>query len=260
MGILVANFDESGKQKDHKVVALAAVCAEDSALETFNVEWRKLLRYFEIEVLHLKEFMQVSKCLSPRIPKAKGLEDRSALLKPFADCINDFLEFGILQAWDVEGFHSIPKNVRYHLGNAENPYLLAFAYGLMRISEHSKEDQKISIICDHDQEIALDCLKHFNGIRQADKRYRSKLISMSFADDLFFPSLQAADMAAYFVRLEAMRLFHGGNFRLKAVLDDLRRERGPGKMKWEVLFATKEGLADSIANMPERLKNAAKSK
>jgi len=193
MGIFVANFDESGKQKDHKVVALAAVCAEDGALQTFNAEWEKLLRYFEIDSLHLKKFMQASKCLSPRIPKAQSLEDRAELLKPFADCINDFLEFGILQAWDVAGFHSIPKTFRYQMGSVEDPYLLAFAYGLMRVAAHSKEDQKISIICDHDQEIALDCLKHFNGIRHADREYRSKLISMTFADDQFFPSLQAAE-------------------------------------------------------------------
>lgn len=256
MGVLVANFDESGKQRDHKVVALAAICAEDDTLQTFNAEWRKLLRYFEIDALHLKKFMQVSACLSPKIPKAKGLEDRAKLLKPFADCINDFLEFGILQAWDVAGFHSIPKSFRYQMGSVDDPYLLAFAYGLMRITEHSKEEQKVSIICDHDQEIALDCLKHFNGMRHADKKYSSKLISMTFADDRFFPSLQAADMAAYFVRLEAMRLFHAGNFRLKWILDDLCVERGPGKMKWEILFATKEKLAESVWTLPERLKNA----
>jgi hypothetical protein len=70
----------------------------------------------------------------------------------------------------------------------------------------------------------------------------------------------AADMAAYFVRLEAMRLFYGANFRLKSLLHDLYRERGPGKMKWEVLFATKERLEKSVWTMPERLKNAKRSK
>ncbi len=253
MGMFVANFDESGKHKDHKVVALAAVCAEESALQTFNAEWRKLLRYFGIESLHLKTFMQVSRCISPRIPKARDLEERAELLKPFADCMNDFMEYGLLQSWDVAGFRSIPKEIRYHLGGTENPYLTAFAHGVMRVVEHSSKDQQVNIICDHDQEIALDCLKHFNGLRQADMSLRMKLVSMTFADDQFFPSLQAADMAAYFVRLEAMRIFHGGKFRLKPFLEYLRRERGAGKMRWETMNATKEGLAEGVAAIPQRV-------
>jgi hypothetical protein len=69
--------------------------------------------------------------------------------------------------------------------------------GFLALNDNVHADDKISIVCDHDLETAWDCFRHYNGIRRAHDLIRKQTISLSFADDEYFPALQAADMIAY---------------------------------------------------------------
>ncbi len=51
----------------------------------------------------------------------------------FADCINDHLEFGFIQAWDVKGFKAISQAARQKLGSADDPHYRAFVRGVVEI-------------------------------------------------------------------------------------------------------------------------------
>lgn len=248
MAILHGFFDESGKQSDHPVVAFAGVCATQPQLERFNEEWNKLLRYYGMPSFHMNVLSRLSRKVGSILP-AKSAAKRIEDLKPFADCINEHLEFGLISALDVEGFKSIPKGIRAQYGSVENPYYLGFARSVMEVVEHSAESDHVGIICDHDEETALTCLRHFNGIRRADTPLRMKLISLTFANDEHFPALQAADMVASLGRLEAKRQFYGDRYDFAPLLHYLILERGPGKMKWSSFFATKKICAE-IGNPP----------
>jgi len=114
---------------------------------------------------------------------------------------------------------------------------LAFARGVMELTDYIQADDQLSIICDEDIETAWKCFQNYLGLREADPEIRKKTISLSFADDEHFPALQAADLTAYLSRREAWRMFYNKPYCFEPLFDYLTKERGPGRMLWRALFA-----------------------
>jgi hypothetical protein len=92
MAVVHGYFDESGKYSDHPVVALAGLCGSDSKIQSFDEEWRALLRHAGLTSLHMVKVLK-HKQFSANIA-AKTAPGRTEALKPFADCINKHLELG----------------------------------------------------------------------------------------------------------------------------------------------------------------------
>src|ERR1700722_9610538 len=151
MALIAAYFDESGKQHDHPVVTFCGVCAAISKVRHFENDWEGLLRYYGLEELHMSEIAKHAESLSTRLPQ-QSLSERLEALKPFADCINDHLEVGLIQAWDVEGFNNLSKKAKAGLGDPKDPYYTEFAPGLIELADYVQTDDRISLICDDDAE------------------------------------------------------------------------------------------------------------
>jgi hypothetical protein len=256
MAIYNAYFDESGKHHDHPVVTLSCVCVAQSKLEQFNSEWERLLDQYGWNALHMVDAMRNRK-LSPKV-SAVTTEERIEAMKPFVDCINTKLDFGIVQALDVKGFNGLSKTLRAGLGNPNDPYFVAFMRALIELTERVQAADRISLLCDYDIETAWDCYRHWKGIRQAHNLISKKTISLTFADDEYFPALQAADMVAYLARLEAKRQFYGTPHSYRKLLDYLIDKRSPNStIKWGVMFAGEQLLrsmstrADKIAALDQ---------
>jgi hypothetical protein len=253
MAIFHAFFDESGKKTDHPVVTFCGVCVSQSKLEQFDKAWIGLLQYYDLSYLHLAEALRPFVKLSDKVPK-QSVSERIETLKPFADCINNHLELGLLQAWDVKGFNSLSKNARAKLGSPTDPYYVAFARGIVELMDYVHGDDRISLTCDHDEETAWDCYRHYRGIRNARGEIREKTIALRFADDKHFPALQAADMVAVLTRFEARHQFYKKEYKFTELFDYLVRERGPNLMQWRKMFAdeaTVTSLSKSLEN-PKR--------
>ena len=183
-----------------------------------------------------------SKKFSANIP-ALNNEERAEAMKPFADCINTNLEYGLIQALDVKGFNVLSKHIRAGLGSPNDPYFVAFARGLVALVDYVHSDDKISIICDSDLETAFSCFQHLKGVQRVHPRVRDQVISLSFANDDYFPALQAADMIAYIARLEARRQFYGIPHNYRHLLEYLVDKRPEGSVtQWGVMFANEELL------------------
>ena len=239
MGIIAAYFDESGKQHDHPVVTFCGVCAPLSKIRHFEQNWEGLLRYYKLEELHMSEVANPSKAVGVKLP-SQSLPERMEALKPFADCINDHLEVGLLQAWDVAGFNSLPQKAKRALGDPSDPYYTAFARGLIELAGYVQADDRISLICDDDVETAWDCYRHYRGIKNAHDDIRNKTVSLAFADSKVFPALQAADMSAWLTRREARRQFYGDDFPMQDLFEYLTAPHKPIKMKWLEMFGSKD--------------------
>jgi hypothetical protein len=237
VAVINCYFDESGKMNDAPAISFSGVCVKQSALAKFDDEWKELLRHFGLPSLHMKEISDLNIEVCPSIPANRTFKDTINILKQFADCMNDHLEIGIIQAWDVPGFKALDPTVVKGMGSPTNPYYLAFARGVMELSDYAGADDQISIICDEDAETAWKCFQHYLGLREADPDIRKKTISLSFADDEHFPALQAADLTAYLSRREAWRLFYKRPYCFEPLFDYLTKERGAGKMIWRALFA-----------------------
>src|SRR5712671_6978848 len=134
MAIIHAFFDESGKHHQHKVVALAGLVASPLKLQVFDDAWRTLLRQYGLSALHMVKAMKDAK-FSPNV-SAVTPEERNEALKPFADCINTKLEYGLIQSLDVEGFAQLNKSQKAQLGSPTDPYYVSFARAMVEIVDY----------------------------------------------------------------------------------------------------------------------------
>jgi hypothetical protein len=49
------------------------------------------------------------------MPSDQSFDERIDALLPFADCINDHLEIGLGQAWDVKGYANLSMEAKKNL-------------------------------------------------------------------------------------------------------------------------------------------------
>ena len=252
MAVIYAYFDESGKHKDHPVVSFSGVCGTESRIKQFEVAWNALLRQHGLSDFKMTKALQSHRQFSDLIPKQTP-QERVEALKPFADCICDNLELGLMQAWDVQGFNALSKDTKAKLGAVDDPYYLGFNRGVLGLVDYVQEDDRISLICDDDAETAWDCYLHYCGMRRANDDVRKKTIALSFADDKYFPALQGADFVAALNRLEAERRFYGFSYLYRDLEEYMVKDRGPSKMQWREMFAPKEKMI-SMAKVLEKKK------
>jgi hypothetical protein len=253
MAILHAYFDESGKQGDHPVCTFSGVCVSQSRLAAFDDAWSVLLRQYALPSLHMAKASRLKENCGPNMPRHQSIDDRIAALIPFADCINTYLEYGISSAFDVKGFKSLSPQAKRGIGNPTDPQLLAFTRGIAEVCNYVQADDKLSLICDDDEATAWWCYAHYRAIRRVHDGLRDKVVSLSFANDRYFPALQAADMVAFLSRLEAKREFYGDYNMFKKLFDHLLKQRGAGYMRWFKMFANEEKLRD-VGKGLEKLK------
>lgn len=249
MAILHCYFDESGKHRDHPVVTFSGVCISELKMQQFDESWNTLLRQYGLPWLHMKEVSRLARNVCAKMPRNQSERDRNDALVPFADCINQHFEYGLIQAMDVDGFNSLSKNAKARLGNTEDPYYIAFVRGLLELVRYVHGNDKISIICDDDKDTALDCYRHYRAVRRVHTEVREKTVSLTFADDKYFPALQAADLLAFLSRLEARMRFHNIPYSFRKIYLSLTNQRETGNTQWSAAFIDKTkfiGLSDAL--------------
>lgn len=244
MAFLYAYFDESGKKGDHPVVTFTGVCISQARLQGFDDAWNALLHQYGLQSLHMAKASRLNEHNGPKMPRHQSVDGRTDALSPFADCINEHFEIGLMQALDVKGFNSLTDAAKKGLGSPDDPYYLAFARGLLEIVNYVHENDRVCLICDDDAETAWPCYSHYRAIRRVEPEVRRKTASLSFADDEYFPALQAADMVAFLSRLEAKRRFYDDYYMYVKLFNHTVKQRGGNRTTWKMMFADEEKLKD----------------
>jgi hypothetical protein len=189
--------DESGKHKNDRVVCFAALCVKAKALAHFDARWEVLFQQYQLDELHMVKVSRLSQTVGSNFIKGQTVPERVELLKPFADCINDHMETGMVHICDSEGFAMIPEKQREALSNLNDPYHLEFVRGLDEIARYGASDDRLAILCDDDEQTAWDSYRLYRQLRKPRHAVREKVKALSFADSVAFPALQAADMISY---------------------------------------------------------------
>jgi uncharacterized protein DUF3800 len=244
MAFLYVYFDESGKKGDHPVVTFTGVCLSQSQLVGFEDAWNTLLCRYELKSLHMAKASRLKEANGPKMPRHQSIDERIDALLPFSDCINEYFELGLMQAMDIKGFNSLTEAAKKGLGSPDDPYYLAFARGLLEISGHVKENDHICLTCDDDVETAWNCYRHYRALRRVDPDLNSKVASLTFADDEYFPALQASDMVAFLSRLEARRRFYDEYNMYLRLFNHTVKRRGVNRTDWRMMFADELKLKD----------------
>jgi Protein of unknown function (DUF3800) len=248
MAAVVHQFycDESGKYTKDPLTAFCGVCAAESRLKAFDDEWRVLLRSVDLDALHMKQISRQNESCGRRFPIGQTIPEKIELLTPFADCINKHLELGLIQAWDVNGYKQLPMEIKKSLGGSMDPYFLTFVTGMMELLDHISADDRIAIICDDDLNTAWDAYIHYRAAGKAHGEIQKMMVAIAFANDKFFPALQAADFLAFLSRYEGNFRFYGTPNPWGKLYACLVKEPQPGTgvMKWHESFQDEKALCD----------------
>lgn len=244
MAIFQCYFDESGKFKDHQVISLCGLCAPASRVQEFEEEWKQLLRSSGINSLSMKRALRRTRRLSNCIDEQTA-QERTEVLKPFASCIRKYFEIGVAIAVDVEAYHKLSVAAKKKVGGSDDPFYMAFLCAVMAPSKRLREEDHVSITCDDDQETAWNCYKAYRAVKKHESLLHNRLVALTFANDEKFVPLQAADMLASLVRLEARRRFRREYYEWVPLFDELTRQSSiPSDIKWVLGFFGKEKLEE----------------
>jgi hypothetical protein len=218
MAVLYTYIDESGKFKDHSVVSISCVTGPQAEIERLDRLWRRQLRAARLDVLSMKHALRSHVALSERIP-AQSPRERIRALEPFASCIRENAESVLSVAMDVEDVARVIKRWKGKLTAQDNPHMIAFAGAVYRLLDENGPNDKLSLVCDDEEEMALPCYDLYRRVKKYNEDARRRLACLSFADDAVFLSLQVADMVASLVRLEARRRFFGEQYEYSALYE-----------------------------------------
>jgi hypothetical protein len=99
----------------------------------------------------------------------------------------------------VAHFRSLPDS-EFKRVVRQDPLFLAFHQVVLRGIEKTEVVDRyspIGIIIDDDRESSLSCYKMLHTLKQTFPKVRERISSISFANDMAYPGIQAADMLAY---------------------------------------------------------------
>jgi hypothetical protein len=227
--------DESGKFLDKRVTTFCGLCASTSALERFENRWKEQLRRAELPYLTMKEALQADRKLSPVIPK-QSIKERIEVLKPFAACLAETFEFGVVMAVKVEAFRRMSGRVKRQVSGGENPVYFSFLNSMLLVGRHALDDDKVSMICDDDQQTAETFLGLYRRLKNFPEADCQKFCSITFADDMVFSPLQAADMLASLARMQSELEFYGKPYDYEPLFEYLAEREGPKYIRWAIGF------------------------
>jgi hypothetical protein len=235
MAIFQAFFDESGKFKDKRVISFCGLCSPPTRVQQFEDEWKGLLRHYGLGSLTMKHALRRKRKFTKTV-EAKSVEERNAVLEPFSRCIRKHFELGLAVSVDVDAYKKWPAQAKRKIGGSEDPFYLAFLTATGGARKYILGEDRLSLICDDDQETAMNCYRLYQRVKALDSEARQKFVSITFADDNEFVPLQAADLLASLSRLEAGRLFHKDYYEYMPLFKNLTAEGSNGGMKWVVRF------------------------
>jgi len=234
-------FDESGKFKDHDVVSFGGVVSPSTHFAgPFATDWARCLDANGLETLTMKEALHAERPLSVKNP-AIGVERRIAALIPFIDCIRKHLMVMTGLAIDAPAYMELPSH--YHRAMGDNPCFMAFTRALLGVLEVTDTEDKISLICDDEEQTALPMYQLFRRVKILYPEARDKLRAITFADDRWSFGLQAADLVVSLVRQEAAKKFFGTDYDYSLLFSALINPRPKdGDTFWLIQF----GFCDAL--------------
>jgi len=194
-------IDESGKFRDQKIICIGCVAAFNERLGGFAQEWGRLLQSNGMMNFH------ATKALRHHVPlgtktEAKGLEQRIDALLPYIACIRKHLEV-VIGCWvDAKAFKELPSDFFRVFGN--DPSYMAFVRMLLQLVDFTPDRDGLVLVCDEDEETAMTFYRLYRRVKKVMPMVKQKLNAISFGDDNTIFAVQAADLVASMVRLDAL--------------------------------------------------------
>ncbi len=208
MDILHLCLDESGKFRDSDYVSFCGYVSYARDWEALSQEWMSALLHERLSVLHTTDAYH----FNGEEWKAKKAEwgnnaeaERDALLLRFAAIVNKHAGPCVGAAVDAAHYRKMPSDFRERL---TNPHYLGFEQVVREVvglSNVAGQQHTIGLIVDDEEEYSIECYRLLTKLKLKNPAMRKRVTSLCFANDNFYPPLQAADLLAYVTRQELIR-------------------------------------------------------
>jgi Protein of unknown function (DUF3800) len=242
-------FDESGKFKDHEVISFGGVVSPAQHFgDPFRNEWARCLDANGLFTLTMKEALRAHRPLSEKTP-ALGVDNRIAALLPFIECIKKHLMVITALAVDVKAYSALASHFLQIIG--DDPAFVAFTRTLLAVLEITESEDKINLICDDEEALAMPMYHLFRRVKNVYPDAHQKLRAITFADDEWSFGLQAADLVVSLMRQEAGKRFFGVQYPYEPLFSALSDTNSkPGDTFWMISLSFVDavmlkGLADN---------------
>lgn len=152
------------------------------------------------------------------------------------------MHVGIAFACEVKGYTSFAQNAKNLLGGSDNPFYIQFLRVVQLLLDLVKPKENISMTCDEDEETAWNCYRLYRRVKELQPEIGNRLAALTFANDQYFPALQAADMLSFLCREQARLQWYNHLYDYADFFQYLTEERGSSSLEWRVAFKDKEDL------------------
>jgi len=199
--------DDSGKFDDQRCdyTALCGYIAHVSEWHRVGMEWRNSLLRFQVPYVHMAPMMfpdrsrdQAWKAIKTRWGASYETK-RDMLIHDLGMILRSAQVVAIGAIVDVAHFRQLPDS-EFKRVVQDDPLFLAFHQVVMRGIEKTEVVDKcsaIGLVIDDDRESSLSCYNMLHRLKQTFPKVRERISIISFANDVRYPGIQAADMLAY---------------------------------------------------------------
>jgi hypothetical protein len=191
--MLQAYFDASGEHTSTPFLCMAGYVADHDDWSNFNAAWFELLRKYQIEALHMREFQHGS---GQYAAKNWTPAQRDDILTEFLLAIRTHVLLGVGIGVDASYYRSLPKAAQ----KKADPQIFIFERTLRKLRDKLIEaghDAGIALIIDDDARYAMACYQSYKRIKKNDPHTELRFGSICFGDHRYIYPLQGADVLAY---------------------------------------------------------------
>jgi hypothetical protein len=203
---MIAFLDESGTHTGSKVTAMAGYVIKPDALPVLEHQWVSTLKEFQLDELHMKEFVP------PHGKYSRWDEMRKReLLGRLISIIHQYSSIGVGAAVEMTEFMARHASALSKAPSLiQSPYEWCFRYCSVQAAawaDASNTSGLIAYVLDDGCSCRGQIRQRFQmSIENDELRQRFRLGSLSFADSKKAMALQCADLLAYEMYKEADRL------------------------------------------------------
>jgi hypothetical protein len=199
--------DESGKPQKDDYTSLCGYVAHEAEWARFLLEWQAVRMKWQIPPVHMARIMfperKDDEWLKVRKAWGKDWEfKRDMMLQELAMTVRGAALVAIGAVVDAKHFRALADSEFKR--EAKDPLFLALHTVVMRAIEATEVIDRcspIGLIIDDDRENSIECYRRLNNLKDHPHlmfaKVRERIRSMTFANDDYYPGLQAADMLAY---------------------------------------------------------------
>lgn len=202
--LFLAFMDTSGKLADSKYVVTAGVLFYQETAGEFAPAWDRLITKAAIRAKRRKPRYLHMKDANRLHGEFKGWKRHTVdeLLIELAKLTREYAFELFAAPSSTTKYKALSRSEQDKL---KGPEELAFEVCISGCEQAMGKEDQLGIYCDDDDRTVESFAKFVKRKKLRDPSSRDRIIQLTFADDRFYPALQAADMLAYVEREEMVR-------------------------------------------------------